>query len=94
MKYIILKSYNDYDCGAPCAEIVNDTVYGSWQDVYDVIVKDILDYYGVSSLNEIEDDYELPDKNKVSSYTHKCGTAWLDACDGQIFYDIQTIKVD
>lgn len=29
MKYIILKSYNDYDCGAPCAEIVNDTVYGS-----------------------------------------------------------------
>lgn len=29
MKYIILKSYNDYDCGAPCAEIVNDIVYGS-----------------------------------------------------------------
>ena len=27
MKYIILKSYNDYDCGTPCAEIVNDILY-------------------------------------------------------------------
>ena len=27
MKYIVLKSWNDYDCSAPCAEIVDDTTY-------------------------------------------------------------------
>ncbi len=94
MKYLVLKSWNDYDCGAPCAEIVNDAAYSSWQEAYDAIVKDLLSYYEVSSLDEIEDDYELPDRNKPGSGTHKCGTAWIDTCDGQVLYDIQTIKVD
>ncbi len=93
MKYIVLKSWSDYDCGAPCASIVNDTTYESWQDAYDAIVKDILNDYEVSSLDEIEDGYELPDRNKPYSSTHKCGTAWLSTCDGEVLYDIQTIKV-
>ncbi len=94
MKYVVLKSWSDYDCGAPCASIVNDTTYESWQEAYDAIVKDILNDYEVSSLDEIEDEYELPDKAEVGSRTHKCGTAWLDTCDGQVLYEIQTIKVD
>lgn len=92
LKYVVLKSWNDYDCGAPCAAIVNDTVYESWHDAYDAIVKDILNDYEVSSLDEIEDDYELPDRDKPDSYTHKCGTAWISNCDGGTLYDIQTIK--
>ena len=94
MKYLVLKSFNDYDCGAPCAEIVNNTVYSSWQDAYDAIVKDILNDYHVSSLDEIEDDWELPDRDKEGGSTHKCGTAWIDTCDGQVLYDIHAIKVD
>lgn len=94
MKYVVLKSWNDYDCGAPCAGIVNDVAYSSWQDAYDAIVNDILSDYNVSSLDEIKDSYELPDKTKANSSAHKCGTAWLDTCDGQVIYDIQTIKVD
>ena len=94
MKYIVLKSWNDYDCGAPSAGIVNNTVYSSWQEAYDAIVKDILKDYHVSSLDEIEDDYELPDRDKPGSYTHRCGTAWISGCDGETLYNIQTIKVD
>lgn len=92
-KYLVLKTWDDYDCGAPCAGIVNSTAYSSWQDAYDAIVKDILNDYGVSSLDEIEDDYELPDRNEVGGRTHKCGTAWISGCDGEVLYDIQTIEV-
>jgi len=48
MKYVVLKSWNDYDCGAPSAGIVNNAAYDSWQEAYDAIVKDILDDYDVS----------------------------------------------
>ena len=94
MKYLVLKSYNDYDCGAPCANIVNNAAYNTWQEAYDAIVKDILKSYEVSSLDELECDYELPDRDKPGSGTHKCGTAWLSTCDGEVLYDIQTIKVN
>lgn len=94
MKYVVLKSWNDYDCGAPCAAIVNDTAYESWQAAYDAIVKDLLDTYKVSSLEELGYDYELPDRNKEGDYTHKCGTAWINDDDGETLYDIQTIKVN
>jgi len=95
MKYIVLKSWNDYDCSAPCAEIVDDTTYGSWQEAYDAIVKDMLKTYDVSSLDEIEYAYELPSRDKIGDYTHKCGSAWIDDTDcGQMLYNIQTIKID
>ena len=92
-KYLVLKIWSDYDCGAPCAGIVNDRTYDTWQEAYDAIVKDILNDYDVSSLDEIEDEYELPDRNEAGSRTHKCGTAWISGCDGEILYDIQTIEV-
>ena len=92
MKYLVLKSFNDYDCGAPSASIVNNTAYDSWQEAYDAIVKDILETYEVSSLDEIEYDYELPSRDKIGGYTHKCGTAWINDDDSQVIYDIQMIK--
>lgn len=93
MKYVVLKSWSDYDCGAPCASIVNDTTYESWQDAYDAIVKDILNDYDASSLDEVDVVYELPDRDKANSYTHKCGNAWVNDGDGEILYNIQMIKV-
>lgn len=93
MKYLVLKSYNDYDCGAPCANIVNNAAYNTWQEAYDAIVNDILKSYEVSSLDELECDYELPDRDNAGSYAHKCGSAWINDDDGQVIYDIQMIKV-
>ena len=93
MKYIVLKSWSDYDCGAPCAGIVNDRTYDTWQEAYDVIVKDILNDYDVTSLDEVDGDYKLPDRDKVGSYIHKCGNALVSDGDGETLYNIQMIKV-
>ena len=93
-KYAVLCTWSDYDCGSPCARIVNDALCNSWQEAYDVIVKDILDIYEVSSLDDLEYDYKLPDRDKEGSYTHKCGNAWVYDDDGETLYSVQTIMVD
>ena len=92
LAYIVVQLGNDYDCGSPYCVIVGGEVYPTWQDAYDAMVKDILKTYGVKSLDEIEYDHDVPSRDKVGRYTHKCGTAWVQDDDGEMIWDIRQIK--
>ena len=95
-KYIVICAWSDYDCGAPCASLVGNTFYSSWERAYDAMTEDIKKTMEVSSLEELgekEFDYDVPDRNIPNDHTHKCGSAWVHAdADGEYIWNITEIQ--
>lgn len=90
-KYVVFNTWSDYDCGSPCARLVDDKMYDTWQDAYDAMVKDILDAYEVSSVDDLEYEHDIPPRDKEGAYTHKCATAWVYDDDGESLWRIHKI---
>lgn len=108
--YIVSKSQPDYDCGSAWTSIVNNMGYKTKKSAYDAMIEDMLNEMGLSSIEQVPDkngtdydriykmhEYGIEDwgiPKDENDRKHKTCVGYVNTCDGEITYDIQTMKVE
>ena len=96
VKYIVIETGSDYDCGAPWTSIVGDRTFPDKKSAYDALVNDMCKEIGISPESLKTDgfegtydgvDYFIP--SDVNDNVHKCSDGFIRTeCDGEIHWNI------
>lgn len=82
-RYIVVKTYSEYDSGSPCAEIVEQKVCKTKEEAYALMKAD----YQTMASDCYDGDIAEFDKRRV----HKCGQAYIHDCDGTVLWNIEEV---
>lgn len=108
--YVVSKSQPDYDCGSAWTSILNNKGYKTKKSAYDAMIADMLKEMNLDSIDQVPDpngkDYDAIDALREygiedwgvplneNDRKHKTCMGYVQTCDGEITYDIQTMEIE